>query len=159
MRWSLCKNWQNSFASLSKMDCLLPCVRVCSQRWALKTEMWYKQARTGPMCSSALCWDILCRLAPDLASNICVIFRHALSHLTENIHFSTVYIHYVNNLDICPCQGFFMVSVFVPCDCSSGQISLFYHVSIMHIISLSKIFICLFLKNDKGNWNSGFVTY
>lgn len=29
----------------------------------------------------------------------------------------------------------------------------------MHIISLCKIFICLFLKNDKGNWNSGFVAY
>lgn len=29
----------------------------------------------------------------------------------------------------------------------------------MHIISVWNVFICLFLKNDKGNWNSGVVTY
>lgn len=42
-----------SFVFFSKIDCHLPC--VCTQRCALKTEMWFRQAWTGPMFSPALC--------------------------------------------------------------------------------------------------------
>lgn len=79
-------------------------------------------------------------------------------HLTENIYFNAGYIHYVNNLDICPCQGFFYgfrvfhVTVF------SCQVTVFYHRSIMHIISVWNLH--LFIFNEwQGKLKQWFVTY